>query len=204
MNENRNMTANSRYSARGRFAPVKADMSSPTESAWAGARTVISSDARATSRKRLQEARDSLLFAEQEYLESSAAEQKAVEREVEAIGRKIAEINAEAWAIEREAEVRLDLVKKQVAMENMLSARIRDIAERSALSVLDRIKEASDSMLDWAGDMADDMSEMMKQEASEQAERKASDIHAIDEAIEDEKRTIEMLGLAARYKNRAA
>jgi hypothetical protein len=61
-----------------------------------------------------------------------------------------------------------------------------------------------DSMLCWARDMADDMSEMTKQEASDQAERKASEVRAIDEDIEYEKRTIEMLGLAARYTNRAA
>jgi lipoate synthase len=131
-------------------------------------------------------------------------QQKASQREIEIINRRVAEVNAETWAIERETEVRLGLIRKQVEMEKELAVQIREIAERSALSVLDRIKEASDSMLDWAGLMADDMSGMMKQEASEQVARKASDIRAIEDAIEDEERTIEMLGLAARYKGHAA
>ena len=150
------------------------------------------------------EARGHLLRIEREYIDLSAEAEKAALREMELIERRTAEINAETWAIEQETETRVSVLQKQAKMESQLADRIRDIAERSALSILDRIKEASDSMMDWAEVIGEDLTSLMKQEAAEQVSRKVADIQAAQEAMEDESRAVELLQLATRYREQAA
>lgn len=198
------MTANNSYRPQTNSSPRPGVMSRADESVWSGARALITSDAEKSSRETLIEARGYLTSIEREYMDLSAAAEKATIREAEAVERRAAELRAQAWAIDREAETRVSVLRKQAKLENDLADRIRDIAERSALSVLDRIKEASDSMMDWAGVIGDDLSGMLRQEAAEQVSRKVADIQAVHEAMEDEARAVELLGLATRYRDRAA
>lgn len=198
------MTANNNFRSSAGQSPIQGAMSRPGESAWTGARTLITDDEQRSSRERMIEARGHLLRIEREYIDLSAEAEKAALREAEAIDRQAAEIKAGTWAIEQETETRVTVLQKQAKMESQLADRIRDIAERSALSILDRIKEASDSMMDWAEVIGDDLTGLMKQEAAEQVSRKVADIQAAQEAMEDESRAVELLQLATRYRDQAA
>lgn len=182
---------------------AKAMMVPATESAWSGSSMVAKADTARTSRKRLLEARGDLVYAEQEYVNHSSEVESAMLREADELRRKAVQVQAEAWAIEQEALTRAKVLQDQAQMEGQLADRIREIAERSALAVLDRIKEASDSMMDWAGLMGEDLSELLKKEAGEQVSRKIADIQAVEEAMEDEARALELLELAAQYKKAA-
>ena len=186
-------------SAEGRKA-VPAMVVPANESAWASAQ-VVKAQLPASSRQRVLEARGDLLHAEREYINLSSRSEVAMQEEAAEIERQAAQLRSEAWAIEQEAETKLRVLRAQARMEEELAKQIKDIAERSALSVLDRIKEASDSMMDWAGLMGSDLSDMLKQEAAEQVARKVSDIEAVEEAMEEEARALELIELTARYKD---
>lgn len=150
------------------------------------------------------DARADMLQSERQYINMATTAEMSMRREAEEIERKAAQIQSEAWAIEQESQTRLTVLQAQARLENELAKRIIDIAERSALSVLDRIKEASDSMMDWAGLMGNDLSDMMKEEAAQQVSRKVSDIEAVEEAMQDEARALELLELTSRYNHEKA
>ncbi len=179
---------------------VPAMMVPANESAWSASR-VVQSQLPASSRQRMLEARGDLLHVERDYINISTQAEAAMHREAEAMDRQAAQLRADAWAIEQESETRIRVLQAQARMEGELAKRITEIAERSALAVLDRIKEASDSMMDWAGLMGGDLSDMLKKEAAEQVARKVADIEAVEEAMEDEARALELIELSARYKN---
>ncbi len=120
--------------------------------------------------------------------------------EAEAKLRQANQERAEAWAIEQEAAAKLTVLRAQTRMEALLAKNIKDIADRSALSVLDRIKEASDSLMDWADLIGKDLTDMLKKEASEQIDRKVAEIQALEEAADEEGRAAELLELTARYQ----
>lgn len=173
------------------------------ESAWASAQ-VVKAQLPASSRQRVLEARGDLLQVEREYINLSTKAETAMQQDAADIERQAAQVRAEAWAIEQETETKLKVLRAQARMEAELANRITEIAERSALAVLDRIKEASDSMMDWAGLMGNDMSDMLKKEAAEQVARKVADIEAVEEAMEDEARALELIELTSRYKRNPA
>ncbi len=146
------------------------------------------------------DARGDLMRIEQRYINLATEAEMSMRREAERLERQAAQIHSETWAIEQEAQTRATVLKSQARMEGELGNRIKEIAERSALSILDRIKEASDSLMDWAGLIGEDMSRMLKQEAAEQVARKVADIEAVEEALEDEARAVELLELTESYK----
>lgn len=196
------MTA--KYSSEAGSTPAKGIMSSNGTSAWNGIRSMVATDEQRASRDRMNEARGDLMRIERQFVNRATEAENAALRQVAALERQAEEVRAQAWAIEREAESQASVLRKQAKMEADLANRIRDIAERSALLVLDRIKEASDSMMDWAGLMGGDLSEMLKKEAAEQVSRKVADIQAVHEAMEDEARAVELLELASRYRDQSA
>jgi predicted DNA-binding ribbon-helix-helix protein len=179
-------------------------MSAVGESAWTGARTLAANSNESSSRERLIEARGQLLRMEREHINHSQEAENAALREVESLEHRIFEIKSQAWAIDHEAEMRVAVIRRHARLENELAHRIREIADRSALSILDRIKEASDSLMNFASLIGEDMSEMMKKEASEQVARKIADIEATEEAMADESRAGELLELASQYRKGSA
>ncbi len=147
----------------------------------------------------MTEARSELVRTEHEYVKLAERNRDDMLRQVKEIERQIEALKNETWSVEQEAEARVATLKAQARMELEIAGHIKDAAERSALSVLDRMREASDSLMKWAGAVGDDMSEMMKREAEEQAERQVAELRAIDAALEDEARAIELLRLTGRY-----
>ena len=161
-------------------------------------------DEKMESRRRLVEARTILFRTERDRMLDAGSVKREAERQIRSIEDRVAEIERETRAIEAEAQLNARLLLKQAEMERRIADRIRNIAERNALAVLDRIKEASDSMMDWAGKTATDLSMLMKEEAAGQVARKVSDINAVRDALEDEDRTAELLDLAGRLRSEAA
>jgi hypothetical protein len=165
---------------------------------------VMVRDEKMESRRRLVEARTLLFRTERDYMAEAGSENREVDRQVRAIKARVADLAAEARAIEVEAQMRVRVLLKQAELERKLGERIRAIADRNALAVLDRIKEASDSMMNWAEETATDLGMMMKEEAAGQVARKVNDINAVRDAMEDEERAAELLALAGKLQSRAA
>ena len=183
---------------------VPASMVKAADSAWHGP---LSRPSRTSglSRQRMTEARGDLMRTEREYITLAERSRDEMVRRTRAIEQAIQILKDEAWAVERETETRVAVLKAQARMEMELAEHIKNIAERSALSVLDRIREASDSLMDWAGAIGGDLKQMMQKEAEAQAERQVAEIKAIDEALEEESRAVELLELTGRYnRNQAA
>lgn len=193
-------TSDSASSANGSSTATPASMVSASESAWSGVSMLGQSKSAGLSRNRMIDARGDLLRSEREFTSLAVEAETSMSREAEAMERKAIEIRAEAWAIEQEAQTRLTVLRAQARMESELAKHITDIAERSALSVLDRIKEASDSLMDWAGLIGEDMTGLLKQEAADHVERTVAEIRAIEEALGEEDRATELLELTARYQ----
>lgn len=179
---------------------MPAIMVKASESAWSGAHSMAQSQSAGLSRQRMIDARNDLMRSEREYISLSSESEASMQREAEAIERQAAKVYAEAWAIEQKTQTRATVLQAQARMETKLAQHITEIAERSALSILDRIKEASDSLMGYAGLIGKDLSDMMKKEAAEQVARKVKDIEAVEEALGDEARAIELLELTAQYK----
>lgn len=186
--------------ASGQMNGMPARMVNAGETSWSGADVLGRSKSADLSRQRMLDARADFLRSEREFMSVSLETEASMRREAEALERKAAEIRAEGWAIEQEMRTQVTVMQAQAQMENQLAKHIRDIAERSALSVLDRIKEASDSLMDWAGLIGNDLSDMLRKEAAEQTERKVAEIQAIEEAMDEEDRATELLELTSRYK----
>jgi hypothetical protein len=161
-------------------------------------------DEKMESRRRLVEARTLLFRTERDHMEEAGNFAKQIEREVRAIGIRMEQVDSETRAIEAEAQLKVRLLLRQAELERKLGERIRSIADRNALSILDRIKEASDSMMDWANQTANDLGMLMKEEAAGQVARKVNDINTIRDAMEDEERAAELIDLAGKLRTNAA
>ncbi len=170
------------------------------ESPMSGALTRLPKTA-GLSRQRMVEARGDLMRTEHEYITLAQEAKAQMMRDASEMERRSSELRYETWSMEREAETRANVLKAQARMELKLAERIKEIADRSALSVLDRIKESSDSMMDWATNVGGDLTTMMRREASAQVERQVAEIHAIEEAMEEEARAVELLELTSRYRH---
>lgn len=170
------------------------------ESSWSSVQALAQSKSAGLSRNRMMEARGDLLRSEREYIALSSEIEASMNEEAQELQRKAAQLQSEAWAIEQETQTRVSVLKSQARMEASLAKHIKDIAERSALSVLDRIKEASDSLMNYAELIGGDLTGMLKQEAAQQVERTAAEIGAIEEAMDEEGRAAELLELTARYQ----
>lgn len=192
--------AKTKPAAEGRTLPTPAAMVKASESAWSGTSVLGQSKSSGLSRQRMVDARSGLVQIEQQFISLAVEAQESMQQEADTLGRKATKVQEETWAIEQEAATKTAVLRAQARMEAQLAKHIRDIAERSALSILDRIKEASDSLMDWAGLISDDMTGMLRKEAAEQIERKVAEIKAIEEALDEEDRATELIELTARYQ----
>ncbi len=167
--------------------------------AWSGARSMRAVKSASLSRSRLIEANDALMQAERDYVARSTDTKERLEREAAELESQAAHLRSEALVIEKETEDRVKVLMAQARIEGDVAKHIKQVAERNALSILDRVKEASDSLMDWAGLVSGDMTDMLRKEASEEVERRVAEIQSIEEALGEEERAVELLQLASLY-----
>jgi len=185
----------------GAFAgSLKAADSMPT--ALAG--RLLTHDAKVESKRRLMEARTHLFRSERDMIAEAGSYSREVDQQALAIQERAGQLLIEARSIEAEAAGRAEVMLKQAELERRLADRIREIAEANALAILDKVRDASESMMGWAEDVAGDLGAMMKQEAAGEVARKMGDINAVRDAMDDETRAGELLDLAAEMRKNAA
>jgi hypothetical protein len=165
---------------------------------------LLSPDERAASRGILEEAREHLHHAEITALKETDSLCRHLEAETGRLEQKANALNIEARQIDAEMKAELAVITRQARLEQRLADKIRDIADQQALLVLDKMREASDSIMSWTGKVGDDLGSLMKQEAAEQVVRKVNDIDAVRQAMKDEERAVELLNLAQKLREEAA
>lgn len=168
------------------------------------ANRLLSHDVKVESKRRLTDARTVLFQSEQDMISEARSFAAQVQDQTQEIKQRAESILIEARSIEAEAVGRAEVMLKHAKLERDLAETIKNIAEANALAVLDKVRDASDSMIGWAQEVASDLGSMMKEEAANEAARKMGDINAARDAMEDETRAGELLKLASELKQQAA
>jgi hypothetical protein len=165
---------------------------------------VLATGERAESSRRLNDARGYLFRIERESLQDVEDELHRSEDSARELRERAIEVRLEAQSIKSDAQAQANFLARQAKIERDLAERIKEEAERQALSILDRVKDSTDTMINWVGTVAEDTANMMREDAAREVFKKMEDIEAARSAIADEERAEEILDLAARLRRQAA